>query len=204
MLLFFVFSCKIDKSVEIIDIEKMSLKEDYAKSMFSINWTEQIEPNVLYTPKKENIKTSDKDTAILKPETIFLSNRNSLMPIYPFIENFGSLDTASLDPKSRNTLNTFLAALKEGNIQKNLFLPQSRYLSIVFSDFLETYPKPETWIFGESTSLSSETESFLEVPIIIFSRQNIEKVRYTLVFFIVQNDEEALIQQVQIGSLLHE
>lgn len=201
---FFFLTCKIDKNLAFLNEDTSSLKESLNNTLLSIEWAEEIEPDILYTSKNESTKETSKSNPIIKAETLFLLNTRQSKPLYPFIENFGSLDTKNLNPQSRALLEAFLKNISQSTVSKNTFSPQASYLSIVFADFLEEYPKPESWIFGESTPLFSELDHYLEVPVKVYAKKDTKKVSYVLTFFLLQDDENPLIEQVQIGNIRYE
>lgn len=201
---FFLFSCKIDKNLQYIDENAMSLKTKLNNSLESIEWSEEIEPNILYTSKKDTSKESANTNSLLTEANLFLATTGQSRQVYPYMLDFGSLDTKDLNPQTESMLEDFLQNISNAKIQKNAFSKNARHLSILFVDFLENYPKAESWIFGQSSPLVSKSMNFLEVPVKVFSNKDNKKATYVLIFFILQDEDNPRIQQVQIGKIRYE
>ncbi len=205
----FLCSCKIDKNLYQYEDEVLSLKNEFNQKTRDIPWIEEIEADILYTTeadKKSSAKKTDTSDTLLTSDMLFLHDSNTSRAIYPYIEGFGSLDSRSLDPKTRYFLDAFLKELASARYAKEAFLPDARYLSIILTDFIENYPLPVSWIFGEAFPLSSPTANYLEVPVKIYSdkTQDNKKAHYKLVFFLVESEEKKRIQQIQIGNIIYE
>ena len=205
----FLFSCKIDKNLYQGEDELVSLKNEFIQKTRDIPWAEEIEPDILYTAeadKKDSVNKNVPLASLITADTLFLHDSNTSRSIYPHIEGFGSLDSRSLDPKTRYFLDTFLKELASARYTKEALSPDARYLSIILTDFIENYPLPVSWIFGEAFPLSSPTANYLEVPVKIYSdkTQDNKKAHYKLVFFLVESEEKKRIQQIQIGNIIYE
>lgn len=165
----FFFGCKNASSSEIVS-EQNTLKSLTNSKLQNIQWTNEIEKNRL----KEKIHSSlvvSKSLSLTPDVMIALEGGIPRNPIYPSIDDFGSLDISDLDYKIYDLINSFFIDLKNSKncdfyIAKNsifaisLFMYDLGQLSFSLNNL--------SWIMGKPFL----DEEIIEVPIRLNNETN--------------------------------
>ena len=105
---FVLFSCTNNSGTQIPVIYEESLKDISDKRNAELNWTKEIESVRLI--RDINKSSSVISTVKLSPEIMAVSVQEN-PPVYPFLEDFGSLDTTNLSNELREFLDSFCSKI---------------------------------------------------------------------------------------------
>lgn len=110
-----LLSCKNSTESKIIDSESETLKDQVKNKEQSITWTLEMEPERLskkFTYSKEYFRLS----------------KSLQKPVYPELEDFGSLKTVNINPNVKEKVNNFCTGLSESNEGTVISQFSSRYI----------------------------------------------------------------------------
>ena len=199
-LTFCFFSCSNTTASKIITSDGNNLREKIQNKESSVNWTKPLEENRL----SESIDKNDKLTSSVKvnPE-IMMILKSDFPPVYPYIENFESLDISELKPawkgivkKLFEVFNTDLNKLPENMIDNKYIF---NYVFFVY-DLKEQWKENFKEEFKTENAFSSYiigkpfiSDDIVQIPVRLTS----EKGKVTIMVYL-WNDGKYLINQIEI------
>ncbi len=151
--IFLFFSCSNQNQDSEI-FEEETLRAETERMANSFAWTLELEKGRLTEKKREeHISSSVK----LSPISIVssLPQKN----IFPFIDNFGSLDVTALPKSLKSEIAAFCASLSKGENVDSFMAKGCLYsLALFYRDFSEKKYKNAPWIFGNVHYLGTNWE----------------------------------------------
>ena len=194
------FSCSNASSSKIITSDGNNLREAIQNKESSVNWTKPLEENRLSEPIDKN----DKLTSSVKINTeIMMVLKSDFPPVYPYIENFESLDIRDMQPiwndiikKLFEVLNTDLNKLPENMIDSKYIFNYVFFVYDLKTQWKENFKED----FKSEKAFSSYiigkpfiSDDIVQIPV----RLTAEKGTVSLMVYI-RNDGKYLINQIEI------
>ena len=162
IVLFCFFSCSNNTESKLVYTENNTIKQNVKDKKQDITWTQEIEGDRLSQIINRNSMTIGADVVYNKEVFKIQSQKNNL--VYPYISDFGNLDTSNMYPEVKEKLTNFCEAFSSENHSGAEKFFYSKYIfNYVFfvNDFEDgckknfgeafsgTTPAFTKWIFGE-------------------------------------------------------
>ena len=159
---FCLLSCSNNSESKLVYTENNTIKQNVKDKQQDITWTQEIEGERLSQLINRNSMTLG--SGVVYNRELFKINRQTSIPVYPYISDFGNLDTSSLNPEVKEKLNKFCRAFSSENHSGAESFFYSKYIfNYVFfiNDFEEgckqnfgkgisaKAPEFSKWIYGE-------------------------------------------------------
>lgn len=152
-------------------------------------WSKEIQ-NQDTTTKKESNKDTFFSEVSLSSNFQIQSEKN---PIFPKLDNFGSLDLSSLDFNTKNEITKLINKIKEENITKKDFLDDFQMEKILLEYELSKHSKIKYFVLGTP---KNQIDKEISIPIRFYFDDGILNS-----LFILQNTETSVkIKQVIFGE----
>jgi|GEM_PF-1353115 len=124
----FLTSCSRTKKNAASDLNEGTLRTETAEHLKTVIWTDEIDGGVLKDKKVKNDMVSD--TVSLTPAVLCTFSVPGEEPIYPEIENFGSLDVRGVSAEQWKTINGFCEAVMNDK-DADIFMTEEGLASLV-------------------------------------------------------------------------
>ena len=156
------FSCSYQsKSQEIVYIpDSDTLRYQVINLIDNSNWSKEILSSTsdINTSKKNDVNSFFENAKI--SSDLFIQKEKA--PVYPELDNFGSLDLSSLHSTTKNEITILLNKIKEENITKTDFLADFSQEKILLNYELSKHGDILSFIFGKPLS---QTETNITIPV---------------------------------------
>lgn len=151
------FSCSNSQNTKLINIDSDTLKKKINKIDEDVIWTKDIEPEILSTKIENHEDLKSNITSSVQIYNVLNTNKNR---VYPFIENFGSLNDEYVSSSLRSFLDDFFASIKEDFSENcvKLFSNEHLFSYVLFKNdiqnkWMEFFDKEEilftSYLIGE-------------------------------------------------------
>ena len=194
------FSCSNTSTSKIITSDGNNLRETIQNKESSINWTKPLEENRLSESleKNDNVNSAVK----LTPE-IMMVLKSDFPPVYPYLEDFESLDTTDLLPIWRDlvrklfeVLNTDIKTFPENMIDKKYMFNYVFFVHDLqeqwkenFNEEFKTEKAFSRYIIGKPFI----SDDIVQLPVKLFTEKGSLNI-----MVIVKNDGRFLVNQIEI------
>ena len=157
---FLLCSCSSKTELKQNTIQNQTLKDEISERKQAVQWVEPLESEELY------------DNRLEKASLSFLA-LDTTIGLYPFLDNFGSLDISSLSTKQRAIVESFCQSLSSEKKDTPFMAEQYDYFYyFVRSDILSLFGgAPHFWIFGKPFTIDGVTR----VPIRFYKKAHIDE-----------------------------
>ena len=166
------FSCSNSQNTKLINIDSDTLKKKINKIDEDVIWTKDIEPEIL----SDMIKPQDGLHPSILPNVQVLNVLNDTKnKVYPFFDDFGSLNDENVSSSLRTFLDDFFASIKEGFSENcvKLFSNEHLFSYVLFKNdiqnkWIEFFDKEEilftSYLIGEPFYF----EDTIELPLRLY------------------------------------
>ena len=156
----------------------------------SITWVDGIKTSSSNTT--EQVLAKNATTTLDYAFHTILNSPN----IYPYVKDFTTLNTESIQQTLLVTIENFLEDLKTDSIKKDSFSSKHQYLHTVTEYTLEDYPQIQSYFIG-TAHISNST---YEIPIkLLFEKE----YAHCTIYWTIENAKYKIVQ-IDIGALSHE
>lgn len=160
----------------------------------NVSWTAPLEPDAL-----DNEPAGKKDGMYFYPSAGF-SSMTGENPVYPTLEDFGSLDTSGMKKAILSGVNDFLKQLSQKTLTFGSSFFDKPYEGVVILYEASMLPEIQSWTIGKP--LTGQSSSY-EVPVQLVTENGKCTIRIFLNPEKVAADE-VCIQQVMFGAVKSE
>ncbi len=200
-LLFSLFSCSNNEQKLVIVETENTIRNEIQKKEETINWTNDIEGELLLKDIKQNELFLSTD--FIQPEA-YESIKDYVPPVIPELKGFTSLDTSSIP-------NDYLSLVKNACAQIK-YNPESNLSSFFDSDYIFNYvffvhdlkqgykatfnaKYPSSGVFSDyKIGKAEESFDLMQIPVRFYCKYGY----LDLIFDISQNKKDIKIQQIEI------
>ncbi len=127
----------------------------------------------------------------------FYSENNDA--IYPSVDTFGSLNTASMPIGLYNVVNKFFSSLQEDTVSEDFFTEEKVYLKTIIRHSTSAYPEIREYLIGEYFAFDNPLYTY-EVPVRLF----FENGYADSYLYCERIESQYYIEQFSIGSIVYE
>ncbi len=167
-------SCSNTQESKLVYTENNTIKQNVKEREQDITWTMELEGERL--TKKINRGSMQLGSDVPYTKDLYKISKTYQRPVYPSIEDFGSLDTRDLRVSVKEKVNTFCTAFaSEGHIGADSYFSKKYIFNYVFflKDFEEGWIKYfgklktnksspfKKWLFGEPFN----GPDFIQIPV---------------------------------------
>lgn len=212
LLLLSFFSCSNTQIVDVASFSNETLKEISEKKDDELLWTRELESVRLTRDYSKNQATTTNFK--LSPESISIANTRNQV-IYPFLQDFGSLDTSSISSDLEVYLDDLCSLISQWNLESIKCDENSIFSLALFKndvehlwkkEFVEEFPIFDKesltednkiiifneWIFGQPFF----SEDSIQVPIRFYCKNGSVDVK-----IYIKNDLNYLVEQIELQKM---
>lgn len=189
-----IFSCSNDQNSEKFNSEESTIKQLTLERDEQLLWTRELESVRLLLDLKKTQAVSEK--VFLEP-LVMISANSGKNPVYPILEDFGSLDTSGISRELRAFLDEFCNNVAVWKIEALNIKSSSLYSLVLFKydienqwseNFSKDFPEInedskifDSWFYGEPFINDSEIQlpvrllcsyGFVDLKLFIDSSEN--------------------------------
>lgn len=169
--------------------EAASIRYAVKKATNAVSWTDPLEPGALEEEPAGKVR------GVLFYPAAGFSLTGSMEPVYPTLENFGSLDTSLMSSAILSGVNDFLRQLSQKNLSFGSSYFDRPYEGVVILYEASQLPEITGWTVGKPFISSGDSPSF-EIPVLLATAEGECSVRIYL------NPEKALMDEVKIQQVM--
>ncbi len=157
LMAFILFSCSNLQQEKRSEEDALSLKETAAARAMEIPWTGTLEGNRLTS--EISTQSGISRSVPLTPLSMIAGGEESdVLPIFPFLKDFGSLDTSLLSEDVVKVLNGFCTAISKGQNADSYMAAECLYQLALFIRDMELYvPEKKSEELKDEKKESAET-----------------------------------------------